>query len=128
MRLSNPLLGNSSVNRLLRRPNDVTATVLSRDLFSVLSVWRLYNEYLFKVKSETFVEVGLNTSTVILRVVGVDKKRSLKSETVKYGHESQGTLTQERLHWQGPAAYTKDRPALSSDRAPDRNKTVTVKQ
>jgi hypothetical protein len=28
-----------------------TAIVLSRDLFSVLSVRRLYNEYLFKVKS-----------------------------------------------------------------------------
>jgi hypothetical protein len=33
--------------------------------------------------------------------------------------------------WQGPAAYTKDRPVLSSERAPTKkkkNKTVTVKQ
>jgi hypothetical protein len=28
--------------------------------------------------------------------------------------------------WQGPAAHTKDRPDLSSERAPHKNKTVTV--
>jgi hypothetical protein len=56
------------------------------------------------------------------------RKGSLKSETVKYGRESQGTRTRERLRWQGPAAYTKDRPVLSSERAPHKNKTVTVKQ
>jgi hypothetical protein len=38
----------------------------------------------------THVEAGSNTSTVTLRVVGGDEKGSLKSETVKYGHESQG--------------------------------------
>jgi hypothetical protein len=58
------------------------------------------------------VEAGSNTSTVTLRVVG-DEKGSLKSETVKYGYESKGTGTQERLHWRVPAAYTKDRPVLS---------------
>jgi hypothetical protein len=36
------------------------------------------------------VEAGSNTSTVTLQVVGGDKKGSLKSETVKYGRESQG--------------------------------------
>jgi hypothetical protein len=30
---------------------------------------------------------------VTLRVVGGDEKGSLKYETVKYGHESYGTLT-----------------------------------
>jgi hypothetical protein len=44
------------------------------------------------------VEAGSNTSTVTLRVVGGDENGSLKSETVKYGRESQGTRTQERLH------------------------------
>jgi hypothetical protein len=39
------------------------------------------------------VETGSNTSTVTLRVVGGDEKRSLESETVKYGHESYGTRT-----------------------------------
>jgi hypothetical protein len=34
---------------------------------------------------------------VTLRIVGGDEKGSLKSETVKYGHESQGTRTRERL-------------------------------
>jgi hypothetical protein len=74
----------------------------------------------------TRVEAGSNTSTVTLRVVGGDEKGSLKRETVKYGLKSQGTRTRERLRWQGPAAYAKDRPDLSSERAPHKNKTVTV--
>jgi hypothetical protein len=74
------------------------------------------------------VEAGSNTSTVTLRVVGGDEMGSLKSETVKYGRESQGTWTRERLRWQEPAANTQDRPVLSSERAPHKNKTVTVKQ
>jgi hypothetical protein len=37
------------------------------------------------------VEVGSNTFTVTLRVVGGDEKGSLESETVKYGHEYHGT-------------------------------------
>jgi hypothetical protein len=80
-------------------------------------------------KHGTFgVEAGSNTATVTLRVVGGDEKGSLKSETVKYGRESQETLTRERLRWQEPVAYIKDRPVLTSERAPHKNKTVTVKQ
>jgi hypothetical protein len=56
------------------------------------------------------VETGSNTSTVTLQVVGGDEEGSLKSETVKYGREYQGTRTRERMRWQGPAACTKDRP------------------
>jgi hypothetical protein len=74
------------------------------------------------------VEAGSNTSTVTLRDVGGDEKGSLKSETVKYGLEPQGTQTRERLLWKGPAEYTKDRPVLSSERAPHRNRTITVKE
>jgi hypothetical protein len=74
------------------------------------------------------VEAGSNTSTVTLRVVGGDEKGRLKSETVNYGHESQGTRTGERLGWRGPAAYKKDRPVFSSERAIHKNKTVTVKE
>jgi hypothetical protein len=59
------------------------------------------------------VEAGSNTCTVTLRVVGGDEKGSLKYETVKYGHENKGTRTQEGLHWRGPVACTKDRPAIS---------------
>jgi hypothetical protein len=41
------------------------------------------------IRSEkSLVEVGSNTSTVALRVVGGDEKGSLESETVKYGLES----------------------------------------
>jgi hypothetical protein len=74
------------------------------------------------------VEAGSNTSTVTLQVVGGDEKGSLKSETVKYGRTSQGTRTRERLRWQEPAAHTKDRSVLSSERAPHGNKNVTVRQ
>jgi hypothetical protein len=38
------------------------------------------------------VEAGLNTSNVAPRVVGGNEKGSLKSETVKYGRESQERL------------------------------------
>jgi hypothetical protein len=43
----------------------------------------------------SLVEVGSNTFTVALRVVGGDKKGSLESKTVKYDHEPHGTRTQE---------------------------------
>jgi hypothetical protein len=72
----------------------------------------------------THVEMGSNTSTVTLRVIGGDEKGSLKSERVKYGRESQGTQTQERLHWQ---RHVQDRPVLLSEGAPYKNKTITVK-
>jgi hypothetical protein len=53
------------------------------------------------------------TSTVTLRVVGGDEKGNLSSETVKYGHETKGTRTQEGMRRRGPVACTKDRPVLS---------------
>jgi hypothetical protein len=65
---------------------------------------------------------GSNTSTVTLRIVGDDEKGSLKSETVKYSHGSEGTRTRERLRWRGPAAYAKDRPVISSERAPQKTR------
>jgi hypothetical protein len=74
------------------------------------------------------VEAGSNTSTMTLRVVGGDEKGILKSETVKYGRESQGTRTRQRLRWQEPLTDTKDRHVLSSERAPHKNKTVAVKR
>jgi hypothetical protein len=42
------------------------------------------------------MEAGSNTTTVTLRVVGGDDKGSLKSETVKYGSEAQGTRRPEK--------------------------------
>jgi hypothetical protein len=65
----------------------------------------------------TRVEALSNNSTVTLRFIGGDEKGSLKSETVKYGHEYQETLPQEKLRWRGPTAYTKDRRVISSERA-----------
>jgi hypothetical protein len=51
------------------------------------------------------------------QVVGGDEKGSLKSERVKYGQETQGTRTRERLRWQRPAAYKKrqTRPLVRED-------------
>jgi hypothetical protein len=74
------------------------------------------------------VEAGSNTSTVTLRVVGGDEKGSLESETVKYGHESQGARTLKWLRLRGPAAIVNDRPVLSSERRPHINKLATVWQ
>jgi hypothetical protein len=73
------------------------------------------------------VEAGSNVSTVTLRVVE-GYEMEVCAETVKYGHESKGTRTLERLRWRGLAAYTKDRRIISSEREPQRNKTVTVKK
>jgi hypothetical protein len=73
----------------------------------------------------TRVEAGSNTSTVTLPLVGGDEKGSLKYETVEYGRESQGTRTRDKIGWLGQAAYTKERPILSSERSPHKNKTVT---
>jgi hypothetical protein len=72
--------------------------------------------------------VSLGRCKVVIRKCSSVWKGSLESETVKYGIEFQGTRNRERLRWQGPAAYTKDRPVLSSERAPHKNKTVNVKQ
>jgi hypothetical protein len=57
-----------------------------------------------------------------LRVVGGDEKGSLKSETVKYGHECQGTRTgegQQHIQKTDPSSRERERP---------QNKTVTVKE
>jgi hypothetical protein len=88
---------------------------------------RGYLEDMWGDPGKTRVEAGSNTSTVTMRVVRGDEMGSLKSERVKYGREYQGTRIRERLRWEDPAAYTKDRPVLSSERAPHKNKTVTVK-
>jgi hypothetical protein len=72
------------------------------------------------------VEAGSNTSIVTVRVIGGDEKGSLKTETVKYRHKSLGTRPRERLRSRRAAEYTKDRPVLSSERAPHKNKPVTV--
>jgi hypothetical protein len=78
-------------------------------------------------KELTRVEAGSNTSTVTLRVVGGDEKGSLKSETVKYGHESQMTRTGENYTGEGQQHMQKTDPALSLEWAPQKNKTITVK-
>jgi hypothetical protein len=99
-----------------------------RAVISVGSAPSLYNEDPRPTEDNTRVEAGSNTSTVTLRVVGGDEKGSLNSETVKYGREYQGTWTRERLRWEDPPAYTKDRSVLSSERASHGIKNVTVRR
>jgi hypothetical protein len=47
---------------------------------------------------------------------------SLNIETVKYGHESDGTQGREILRWRVPAVVVKYRPVLSPERAPHNDK------
>jgi hypothetical protein len=74
--------------------------------------------------------VGRNI-TLTLTLTWVQWVSATKSEvwtqTIKYSGETQGNRARERLRWLGPAAYTKDRLILSSERAHHKNKTVTVK-
>jgi hypothetical protein len=72
----------------------------------------------------TRVEAGSNTSTVTLRVVGGNEKGSLKSETVKYGRESQGTRSENNCAGKGhqhirktdPSSRQRGRPPKKQDR------------
>jgi hypothetical protein len=83
---------------------------------SLRSVTSVYNQGRHVKNRRDHVEAVSNTSTVTLRAVGGDEKESLKSETVKYGCEYNGTRIRERLRWQGPEAShqrgcpTKTRP------------------
>jgi hypothetical protein len=101
------------------------------DGVSVESVQRSYLKdnrcYRFR---DTRVEAGSNTFTVTLQVVGGDEKGSLKSETVKYGRESQGTWTGERLLWQGHQHMQKTDPSSRQRGCPqkqDRNCQAVMK-
>jgi hypothetical protein len=97
-------------------------------MFCMRSVPRPHKESIWDFNSRPRVEAGSNTSTVTLRVVWGDEKGSLKFETAKYGRESQGTRTREKLRWQEPAAIANSRPVLSSERAPQTKKPATVRQ
>jgi hypothetical protein len=72
--------------RLLSRP---------RGNYKTAIVAGATNNFDFDLNTSTWpsVEEGSNAATTALRVVGGDEKESLKSETVKYGHEPQGTRT-----------------------------------
>jgi hypothetical protein len=65
---------------------------VGRDVFYAVRVVSNTHDTV-KGKSMTRVEAGSNTSTVTLRVVGGDEKGSLRTETVTYGREIQGTRT-----------------------------------
>jgi hypothetical protein len=64
-----------------------------------------------KTVSVTRVDACSNISTVTLRVVGGNEKGSLRSETLKYGQESEGTRTPERLSCEGQQHIQKTDPS-----------------
>jgi hypothetical protein len=89
--IQQPLLSNGSVNKHV---STVTRKDSNNGRYVVYAV-RAEVLQPGPVSSLTRMEAGSNTSTVTLRVVAGDEKGSLKSETVKYGHESKGTRTRE---------------------------------
>jgi hypothetical protein len=78
------------------------------DICATWFVPRLYKGA--SLKDSQRVKAGSNTSTVTLRVVRGEEKRSLKSETVKYGHEYQVTRTRERIPGEGQQHIQKTDP------------------
>jgi hypothetical protein len=60
-------------------------------------------------------------SNLALRVGGVSKIM-----TIKYAYESRATDTREKLRWWCPATIENYRPDISSEKAPEINKQVTV--
>jgi hypothetical protein len=113
--LQRPLLSNGSTNTAVVKQQQ-------RNNGPRLGLTPRLTDRLTDRQSQCNFDFDSNTSTVTLRVVGGDEKETLRSETVKYRREAQGTRTRERLRWQGPAAYTKDRPILSSERAPSKTR------
>jgi hypothetical protein len=73
------------------------------------------------------VEAGSNTSSVTLRVEGGDEKGSLKSETVKYGYESQGLGLEKDYAGEGQQHYKRQTRPLVREGAPQKQ-DVTVKE
>jgi hypothetical protein len=66
------------------------------------------------------VEAGSNTSTVTLRVVGGDGKESLKSKTVKYGHESKWLGHEKDYAVEGQHYIQKTDPSSCQRGAPEK--------
>jgi hypothetical protein len=97
-------------------------------VFSTESAKDHLKEMQTQIGTDSHVEAGSNTSTVTLRVIGGDKKWSLESERVKYGHKSNETRTWQWLHWQGSAAIVNNIPVLLSERMPHIKKPATVWQ
>jgi hypothetical protein len=91
-----------------------------RALFSTWSVPRCYKQATGLGLSQNLVprsKTGRPCSWRIwIRGPGPPGSWSLKSDIVKFGHESRWTRTWEWLGLRGPAAIVHDRPILSSER------------
>jgi hypothetical protein len=95
----------------LETTKKTTVVYMERRVEHVSTIIKILLKSVISTRSVQWGYKKNNTSTVTLRVLGGDDKRSLKSETVKYGRESQGTRTRERLRWQGPAAIISEMAA-----------------
>jgi hypothetical protein len=107
---------------------NTTIHFLLETVFSTLSVQSGYKEDNWGDLVQTRVEEGSNISTVTLRVVGGEKEESLKSETVKYDREYQGTEPEKDCTGKGQQHIQKADPPSHQRGRPTNNKTVTVKQ
>jgi hypothetical protein len=87
---------------IARQPLITTIEELLEAVFSVGSAPKLYS---------TTPGRHSNTSIVTLRFVGGDEMGSLKTETVQYCHESQGTRTRESLPAEGQQHIQKTDPS-----------------
>jgi hypothetical protein len=90
-----PSLSNAFANKHVHTATTPDATMeelLEAVFCAVLAkVLSLISETSLEFTSHSRVEAGSNASTVTLGVVRGDEKGSLESETVKYGHEYQGS-------------------------------------
>jgi hypothetical protein len=99
------------LNKHVPMATDTHATieVLLETVFYTWPVQRGYKRDNWSKTVLSRVEVGSNTPTIALQVIGGNEKGSLESGTVKYGHESHRTRTREWLLWQRPAAIVNDK-------------------
>jgi hypothetical protein len=87
------------------------------DMFSIGPTQGYMRRYSDRSKVETNVEARLNTSIMTLRVVGGNRKGSLKSESKIWLRIPRDSDPRRAV----PAAYTKDRTIILSERAPRKN-------
>jgi hypothetical protein len=74
-------------------PGNIGAITVTLQISLHYSTHKVFKSHVKSSLENPRVEAASNTSTVTMRVVGGDEKGSLESETIKYGHESYGTLT-----------------------------------
>jgi hypothetical protein len=125
--VNTPVAGQWLSSRHVKASTYTHATIeeLYEAVISVRSVPRLYND---DQLSLAVISVWKRGQIPPLWPCKSKEATKRKSQIWDSKIWSQGTRTREKVLWQKPAAYIKDRPVLSLQRASHKNKTVTVKQ